>query len=95
MLPVNQNVVPGPYVNKDGRPSRHRASSHSHSESMPLLDPPVAGNSSSKRASAVYMHYSHSLNSLSDIIDRVSYNEFRGSRVWHTRSHSGFIFLVG
>jgi hypothetical protein len=40
---------------------------------MPLLLGPVVGSSSGKRASAVYMHYRHSLNSLSDIIDRVSY----------------------
>jgi hypothetical protein len=74
VLPVNRNVVPGSYLNTDGKQSRHRASSHSHSESMPLLDPPVVGSSSGKRASAVYMHYRYSLNSLGDIIDRVSYN---------------------
>ena len=70
---ANRNVNQGPYLNKDGKQSRHRASSHSraHSESIPLLDP-VAGSSSGMRASAVYMHYRYSLNSLSDIIDRVS-----------------------
>jgi hypothetical protein len=73
-LPANRNINQGSYLNKDGKQSRHRASSHSRaqSESMPLLDP-VAGSSSGKRASAVYMHYRYSLNSLSDIIDRVSF----------------------
>jgi hypothetical protein len=77
VLPPSRNVNQGPYLNKDGKQSRHRASSHSHSESMPLLDP-VAGSSSGKRASAVYMHYRYSLNSLSEIIDRVSFT-FRGT----------------
>lgn len=41
---------------------------------MPLLGPvAVAGSSSGKRASAVYMHYRYSLNSLGGIIDRVSF----------------------
>jgi hypothetical protein len=80
VLPANRNVNQSSYlVNKDGKQSRHRASSHSHSrshsESMPLLDP-VAGTSSGKRASAVYMHYRYSLDSLGDIIDRVSLCEF-------------------
>lgn len=77
LLPVaNRNVVQGSYLSKDGKQSRHWASSHSHShsESMPLLDPMAGGSSSSMRASAVYMHYRYSLNSLSDIIDRVSTN---------------------
>lgn len=71
VLPANRNINQGSYLNKDGKQSRYRASSHSrsHSESMPLLDP-VASSSSGKRASAVYMHYRYSLNSLSDIIDR-------------------------
>ncbi|KAF8506845.1 hypothetical protein F5888DRAFT_1798075 [Russula emetica] len=75
VLPANRNVNQSSYLNKDGKQNRHRASSHSHShshshsESMPLLDP-VAGSSSGKRASAVYMHYRYSLNSLGDIIDR-------------------------
>src|SRR6266576_7258101 len=74
VLPANQNVNQSSYLNKDGKQSRHRASSHSraYSESMPLLDP-VAGSSSGMRASAIYMHYRSSLNSLSDIIDRVSF----------------------
>jgi hypothetical protein len=75
VLPANRNLNQSSYLNKDGKQSRHRASSHSraHSEStMPLLDP-VAGSSSGKHASAVYMHYKYSLNSLSDIIDRVSF----------------------
>ena len=72
VLPANRNFNQASYLNKDGKQSRHRASSHSHSESMPLLDPVVAGSSSGKRASAVYMHYRYSLNSLGDIIDRVS-----------------------
>ena len=75
VLPANRkNINQGSYLNKDGKQSRHRASSHSRalSESMPLLDP-VASSSSGKRASAVYMHYRYSLNSLSDIIDRVSF----------------------
>lgn len=65
-----KNINQGSYLNKDGK---QRASSHSrvHSESIPLLDPvAVAGSSSGKRASAVYMHYRYSLDSLSDIIDR-------------------------
>ncbi len=73
-FPANRNVVQSSYnLNKDGKQSRHRASSHSpsHSESMPLLDP-VASNSSGRRASTAYMHYRYSLNSLGDIIDRVS-----------------------
>jgi len=72
VLPANRNVNQCSYLDKDGKQSRPRASSHSrsHSEStMPLLDP-VASSSSGKRASAVYMHYRYSLNSLSDIIDR-------------------------
>ena len=74
VLPANRNINQGSYLNKDGKRDRHRARSHSrsHSESMPLLDP-VAGSSSGKRASAVYMHYRYSLNSLGDIIDRVSF----------------------
>jgi hypothetical protein len=81
VLPANRNINQSSYLNKDGKKqnqNRHRASSHSHSHSesstMPLLDPvPVAGSSSGKRASAVYMHYRYSLNSLGDIIDRVSF----------------------
>ena len=38
---------------------------------MPLLESEAPG-SPGKRASAVYVHYRHSLNSLSEIIDRVS-----------------------
>lgn|SRR6266446_5157262 len=92
VLPANQNVIQGSYPNKNGKQSRHRASSHSqsHSESMPLLDP-VVGNSPGKRASAVYMHYRYSLNSLGDIIDRVSTSPFRlGVRMCHTH-----VLLIG
>jgi hypothetical protein len=72
VLPANRNVNQTSYLNKGGKQSRHRADAGSHSESvLPLLDP-VAGNSSGKRASAVYMHYRYSLQSLGDIIDRVS-----------------------
>lgn len=67
VLPANRNVNQTPYLNKSCKPSRHRANSHSESN-IPLLDP----NSSGKRASAVYMHYRYSLDSLADIIDRVS-----------------------
>ena len=76
VLPANRNINQGSYLNKDGKQNRYRASSHSRSqsESVPLLDP-VAGSSSGKRASAVYMHYRSSLNSLSDIIDRVSFSQ--------------------
>jgi hypothetical protein len=70
VLPANRNVNQSSYLNKGGKQSRHRASSHSESV-MPLLDP-VASNSPGKRTSAVYMHYRYSLNSLGDIIDRVS-----------------------
>jgi hypothetical protein len=70
VLPANRNVNQTSYLNKGGRQSRHRAGAGSHSESvLPLLDP-VASNSSGKRASAVYMHYMYSLESLGDIIDR-------------------------
>jgi hypothetical protein len=80
VLPADRNVIQASYLNRDdgtAKQSRHRASSHSHahSESIPLLGPspsPVAGSSSGKRASAVYIHYRYSLNSLSDIINRVS-----------------------
>jgi hypothetical protein len=93
VLPSNRNVNQGPYLSKDGKQSRHRASSHSHSESMPLLDP-VAGSSSGKRASAVYMHYRYSLNSLGDIIDRVSFttSSFRlgGTTTWYAYSHPDY-----
>jgi hypothetical protein len=84
VLPAAVNQ--GSYVNKDGKQSRHRASSHSHSESMPLLDP-VVGSSSGMRASTVYMHYRYSLNSLSDIIDRVSTKQVPSvqgvTTLWH------------
>jgi hypothetical protein len=79
VLPANRNINQSSYLNKDGKQNRHRAISHSHTHSessKPLLDPdpvPVAGSSSGKRASAVYMHYRYSLNSLGDIIDRVSF----------------------
>lgn len=70
VLPANRNVNQSSYLSKGGEPSRHRANSHSESI-LPLLDS-VAGNSSGKHASAVYVHYRYSLNSLGDIIDRVS-----------------------
>jgi hypothetical protein len=101
VLPASRNVNQGSYlVNKDGKQSRHRASSHSHShshshsESMPLLDP-VAGSSSGKRASAVYMHYRYSLNSLGDIIDRVSFT-YEFVPFWGTTySHAGHYRTTG
>jgi hypothetical protein len=105
VLPANRNINQGSYLNKDGKQSRYRASSHSrsHSESMPLLDP-VASSSSGKRASAVYMHYRYSLNSLSDIIDRVSFSQVHSvlgvstcSTFGHTHSHIllPVIYLLG
>lgn len=60
---------------------------------MPLLDP-VAGSSSGKRASAVYMHYRYSLDSLGDIIDRVSLCEFIPFRGYDDLSHT-YTLLVG
>jgi hypothetical protein len=70
VLPANRNVNQSSYLNKGGKQSRHRASSHSES-GLPLLDP-VATSSSGKRASAAYIHYRYSLDSLGGIIDRVS-----------------------
>jgi hypothetical protein len=49
---------------------RRRAGSHSESI-IPLLESEAPG-SPGNRASPVYMHYRYSLNSLSEIIDRVS-----------------------
>ncbi|KAH9065884.1 hypothetical protein EDB87DRAFT_1679576 [Lactarius vividus] len=56
------------YLNKGGKLKRHRAGSHSESI-IPLLDSEAPG-SPGKRASAVYMHYRYSLDSLSELIDR-------------------------
>ncbi len=67
---ANRNVNQSSYLNKSGRQSRHRAGSLSESI-LPLLDP-EASHSSGKRTSAAYMHYRYSLDSLGDIIDRVS-----------------------
>lgn len=69
VLPPSWNVNQSSYQ-KGGRQTRHRAGSHSESV-LPLLGP-EACNSSGKRTSAVYMHYRYSLDSLSDIIERVS-----------------------
>ena len=109
LLPAaNRNVIQGSYLNKaDGKQqqSRQRASSHSRSqsESMPLLDPVGAGSSSGKRTSAVYMHYKYSLNSLSDIIDRVStqknkfiHSVFRDDFCGiNSHTHSGYYRMTG
>lgn len=109
LLPAaNRNVIQGSYLSKaDGKQqqSRQRASSHSRSqsESMPLLDPVGAGSSSGKRTSAVYMHYKYSLNSLSDIIDRVStqknkfiHSVFRDDFCGiNSHTHSGYYRMTG
>jgi hypothetical protein len=68
--PVGRNVNQTSYLNKGGTVKRHRAGSHSESI-IPLLESEAPG-SPGKRASPVYMHYRYSLNSLSEIIDRVS-----------------------
>jgi len=59
----------GSYLNK-GATQRRRAASRSESI-LRLLDPEVE-NSSTNRASAMYVHYRYSLDSLGDIINRVS-----------------------
>jgi hypothetical protein len=64
--PAGRNVNQSSYVNKGNKVNRHRAGSHSESI-IPLLDPPGSPGS---RASAIYMHYRYSLDSLSEIIDR-------------------------
>lgn len=66
--PAGRNVNQTSYLNKVGKLKRHRAGSHSESL-IPLLDSEAPG-SPGKRASAVYVHYRYSLDSLSEIIDR-------------------------
>ncbi|KAI9462291.1 hypothetical protein BJY52DRAFT_1185048 [Lactarius psammicola] len=66
--PAGRNANQTSYLNKGGKLKRHRAGSHSESI-IPLLDSEAPG-SPGKRASAVYMHYRYSLDSLSEIIDR-------------------------
>jgi len=67
VLPANRNINTGSYLNK-GVPQRRRAASRSESI-LRLLDPEVE-NSPSNRASAMYVHYRYSRDSLGDIIDR-------------------------
>jgi len=59
---------------------RHRAGSLSESI-VPLLDSEARG-SQGKRASAIYMHYRYSIESLSEIIDRVSSPSLRGTMLY-------------
>ena len=66
--PAGRNVNQTSYLNKGGKVKRHRAGSHSESI-IPLLD---SAGSPGMHASAVYVHYRYSLDSLSEIIDRVS-----------------------
>ncbi|KAH9178859.1 hypothetical protein EDB89DRAFT_986956 [Lactarius sanguifluus] len=69
VLPAGRNANhQTSYLNKGGKLKRHRAGSHSESI-IPLLDSEAPGEPG-KRASAVYMHYRYSLNSLSELIDR-------------------------
>ena len=83
--PTGRNINQSAYINKGkGRRSSHRPGHSSPSESMQNLlihnaDYTLSGSPSSpsaslsldRRASSIYMHYRHSLNSLNDIIDRV------------------------
>ncbi|KAI9444940.1 hypothetical protein H4582DRAFT_865702 [Lactarius indigo] len=66
--PAGRNANQTSYLNKGGKLRRHRAGSHSESI-IPLLDSEAHG-SPGKRASAVYMHYRYSLDSLGELIDR-------------------------
>ena len=68
--PASRNVNQSSYLNKGSKVKRHRSGSHSESI-VPLLESEASG-SPAKRASAVYVHYRYSLDSLSEIIDRVS-----------------------
>jgi hypothetical protein len=68
VLPANRNVNQGAYR---GKHTRHRAGSRSESI-QPLLDREAGNSSSGSRTSAAYVHYRYSLDSLGDIIDRVS-----------------------
>ncbi|KAI0257279.1 hypothetical protein BJV78DRAFT_1161416 [Lactifluus subvellereus] len=68
-LSAGRNVNQSPYLNKGSRQSKHRREISQSESIRPLLDSEEAGNSSGKRASAVYMHYRSSLDSLSRIID--------------------------
>jgi len=69
-LSAGRNVNQSPYLSKGSRQSNHRREISQSESIRPLLDSAEAGNSSGKRASAVYMHYRCSLDSLSRIIDR-------------------------
>ena len=83
VLPTGRNVNQSSYMTKASKVIRHRAGSHSESI-IPLLDSP---GSPGNLASAVYMHYRNSLDSLNEIIDRVSppSNLLRGTNA-HTEA---------
>ena len=85
--PAVRNANQSSYLNKGGKVKRHRAGSHSESM-LPLLD---SSGSPGKLASAAYMHYRYSLDSLTEIIERVSspspftYDLLRGTNA-HTEA---------
>ncbi|KAI9511732.1 hypothetical protein F5148DRAFT_974712, partial [Russula earlei] len=67
VLPANRNINKGSYLNKG---SGQRLRTTSRSESVVRLLSPELDNASGRRASAAYMHYRYSLDSLGDIIER-------------------------
>jgi hypothetical protein len=70
---AGRNVNQSPYLIKGSKQSKHRRDLSQSESIRPLLDSEEAGSSSGKRGSVIYMHYRSSLDSLSRIIDRVSF----------------------